>query len=348
MRSKGFTLVELLVVIAIIGILVALLLPAVQAAREAARRMSCSNNMKNIALAFHNYHDTYKKFPIYSNVMTGVGGTCSQWEGFSAHTSVLPFMEQAPLYDQIKGLMATAPALEDGWRVAPFNTAGGPAQVRIDAFVCPSDSSKSGANAGNCNYAVSEGCAMGWSNSNPRNNGVFGYQTGFERGIQDITDGTSNTIMMGEQLLGDEDNGFYRPGDIVRGITYPGTNGNGAYYPITNVLYEAAQVEAYGVSCQAGIGNHHSHGGRDWMAPMPAQTVMNTLAPPNWKYPSCQSCSGCGWMDSSGVFPARSRHPGGAMHAMADGSVTVITDTISGQVYCHLGNRGDGESVSLP
>jgi hypothetical protein len=165
--------------------------------------------------------------------------------------------------------------------------------------------------------------------------------------MQDITDGTSNTIMMGEQLLGDHDNGFYREGDIVRNITYPGTNGNNAYYPITGILYEAAQVEAYGVACLAGIGNHHSHGGRDWIAPMPAQTVMNTIAPPNWKYPSCQSCAGCGWMDSAGVFPSRSRHPGGAMHALADGSVTIITETIDGQIYCLLGNRGDGNAVSL-
>lgn len=345
-RNEGFTLVELLVVIAIIGILVALLLPAVQAAREAARRMSCSNNMKNIALAFHNYHDTYKKFPIYSNrLVDATGIQVGVWEGFSAHSLILPFMEQAPLYDQIETRKKSVNVVQ-GWRnAANFDALR---RTRIAAFVCPSDSSKSGADIGNCSYGVCEGCSMGWSGTNAVNNGIFGQSTGMERGMQDITDGTANTILMGEQLMGDHDNNFYRPGDVVRGVSFPGTGANAAYYPITGILYEAAQVQAYGVACLAGIGNHHSHGGRDWMAPMPAQTVMNTLAPPNWQYPSCQQCTGCGWMDSAGAFPARSRHPGGAMHALADGSVTVITNTIDGQVYCFLGNRQDGVPVSIP
>jgi prepilin-type N-terminal cleavage/methylation domain-containing protein len=352
-RSRGFTLVELLVVIAIIGILVALLLPAVQAAREAARRMSCSNNMKNIALAFHNYHDTHKKFPIYSNRLVHAGGTqVAVWEGFSAHSLILPFMEQSPLYDRIETQKKSVNVVW-GWRHNFTGTGNFDAlrRTKIAAFVCPSDGSKSGVEAGNCSYAVSEGCALGWSNSNARNNGVFGRETGFERAMQDITDGTANTILMGEQLLGDHDNGFYRPGDIVRGVNFPGSQvplPNDSYWPVTGVLYNATEVQAYGIACLAGIGNHHSHGGRDWMAPMPAQTVMNTVAPPNWQYPSCQVCVPCGWMDSQGVFPARSRHPGGAMHALADGSVTVITNTIDGQVYCHLGNRGDGQSVSIP
>ncbi len=343
MKRRGFTLVELLVVIAIIGILVALLLPAVQAAREAARRMSCSNNMKNLALAFHNYHDTYKKFPLYTNRLVGATRTCSHWEGFSAHSLILPFMEQMPLYDQIESRKKSV-NVDIGWRdPANFDALR---RIRIGAFVCPSDGSKSGADTGNCSYAVSEGCALGWDGLNARNNGIFGRETGFERGMQDVNDGTSNTILMGEQLLGDHDSGFYRPGDVVRAINFPG--GNNLYWPVTGVLYDAAAVDQYGVLCQAGIGNHHSHGGRDWMAPMPTQTVFNTVAPPNWRYPSCQPCVGCGWMDSSGAFPARSRHPGGAMHALADGSVTIINDTISGQVYCHLGNRADGQSVTVP
>ena len=339
-KRRGFTLVELLVVIAIIGILVALLLPAVQAAREAARRMSCSNNMKNIALAFHNYHDTYKKFPLYTNRVYGGSGWASHWEGFSAQTMILPFMEQAPLYDRISAAIPTAPQAHEGWRVMPYDPIR---RTPIAAFVCPSTSSKSGVDRGNNSYAVCEGCALGWSTAQPNNNGVFGMETGLERSMSDINDGTSNTILMGEILLGDHDNGFYRPGDVVRGIAYSGLQ----YFPQTNALYNPAEVEAYGVACQAAIGNHHSHAGREWIAGMPYQTVFNTMAPPNWRYPTCQTCTGCGWMDSSGVFPSRSNHPGIGMHALADGSVTAIPSTIDGRIYCFLGNRQDGQSVSL-
>jgi len=342
-RNEGFTLVELLVVIAIIGILVALLLPAVQAAREAARRMSCSNNMKQMALAFHNYHDTYKKFPIYANRLTGQTRTCGQWEGFSAQSLLLPFIEQAPLADQIETLKKSG-NVDIGWREAQFVPIR---RTIIPAFRCPSDGGMPfGAESGNNNYAVSEGCALGWDGVNQRNNGVFGRDTGLERNMSDITDGTSNTIMLGEQLVGDNDRNFYRPGDIVRPQNFPG--GNNLYWPVTGNLYDATAVEQYGITCKAGINQHYAESGRYWISPLPSETVFNTVAPPNWKYPSCQTCSGCGSFDSSGVFPSRSRHPGGAMHAMADGSVTIITDTINGQTYCHLGNRQDGVPVSVP
>jgi hypothetical protein len=191
---------------------------------------------------------------------------------------------------------------------------------------------------------------MGWGgNVEARNNGIFGYQTGMERNISDVTDGTSNTILLGEHRLGDNDNSFYRPGDVVRGITFTAApNNQNSYWPITGNLYDAAAIDAFGVQCQAGIANHHSHGGRNWVCPQPSQTIFNTVAPPNWKYPTCQVCPGCSWFDSPGAFPARSFHPGGAMHALADGSVTFITNTIFAQTYCHLGNRSDGQSVTVP
>jgi len=141
MRSKlqrGFTLVELLVVIAIIGVMVGLLLPAVQAAREAARRMSCSNNLKQIGLALHNYHDTYRGLPPgYINnppALAGpVAGNNSQW---AWGAFLLPFMEQSPLFEQLQvGQINLSAAL----------TAGGPfdktaiVNKPVDAFICPSD-----------------------------------------------------------------------------------------------------------------------------------------------------------------------------------------------------------------
>jgi prepilin-type processing-associated H-X9-DG protein len=149
--------------------------------------------------------------------------------------------------------------------------------------------------------------------------------------------------------MGDHDNASYRPGDVVRGQSWPSAQQSyPASSPAPAMLYNGAAIELYGAQCQGGIGRHHSHGGRDWIAGMPSQTVFNTLAPPNWKWPTCETCNACGWMDSPGVFPARSRHPGGANHALADGSVRMIVNTVAAQMYCFLGNREDGQPATLP
>ncbi|MFG0262303.1 MAG: DUF1559 domain-containing protein [Novipirellula sp. JB048] len=133
-RHRGFTLVELLVVIAIIGVLVGLLLPAVQAAREAARRMSCSNNLKQLGLAMHNYHDTHQKFP-YGYLAESDSQTLMRecW-----YQNLLPFVEQQAYYDQYKNAFATyGPSMATQIHQLPAELAG----VVIPAFMCPSDPS---------------------------------------------------------------------------------------------------------------------------------------------------------------------------------------------------------------
>jgi len=174
----GFTLVELLVVIAIIGILIALLLPAVQAAREAARRMQCTNNLKQIALAMHTYHDTLRIFP---------PGSVRVPQGHTWYTFVLPFIEQRPLYDQVdpRGQQIPATAPSDG-----------PLVTQLGIYRCPSDSGKAinkwYGNYPTVNYVASRamfnapGNSMNWPLS---------------LRIRDILDGLSNTFLISERGL---------------------------------------------------------------------------------------------------------------------------------------------------
>ena len=345
-RRVGFTLVELLVVIAIIGILVGLLLPAVQAAREAARRMSCSNNLKQLALGFHNYESTYKKVPrLASWVDSGLGMQQSNWNGYSAHTMLLPYIEQGNLfaqfrfhqyhYDTAVKAPATIPALYA-------------AHTPISAFVCPSDlsynasSNKQAATGwelgemGWNNYGCSEGSNSGWNVGAGDQNGFFKRQVDAKFG--DIIDGLSNTIMMAEFNKGDNTSSMFTVvgGDFPNGIAFPG--GWLHQFPTQ------AMLNTYGQSCQAaGTASHRSTAGFRWVAPGFYNTAINTIAPPNWIYPACMPCAGCGQGDSQGAFPARSRHTGGAQHAMGDGSIQFISNNTDLTTYQALGSARSGD-----
>ncbi len=238
---KGFTLVELLVVIAIIGILVGLLLPAVQAAREAARRMQCSNNLKQLGLSLHNYHDAYKKFGFghyymgfRRNANGSNGGTAFGWQ-----TGILPYIEQGNLYNQFNqaepvGFISTTP---------PVCLNGTLCQTTQATFSCPSDTKPDRRNDGaipNSATASYQGCASsydGWGGTNTsRRNGVFSRDNrGSNYGISSMTDGTSNQFMVAETKW-DMDNGrrnrsrIYGAHDL-NGLT-PAAGANGA----TNAL----------------------------------------------------------------------------------------------------------------
>jgi prepilin-type N-terminal cleavage/methylation domain-containing protein len=349
-RRSGFTLVELLVVIAIIGILVGLLLPAVQAAREAARRMSCSNNMKQLALGFHNYESTHKKVPrLASWIDNGSGMQQSNWNGYSAHTMLLPYIEQGNLfaqlafnqyhYDTAVKAPASIPALYVG-------------HTQIAAFICPSDiayAASSNKQAGTGwelgemgwnNYGCSEGSNVGWGVGAGDQNGFFKRQTDTKFG--DVLDGLSNTIMMAEFNKGDNTSAIFTAvgGDFPNGIAFPG----GA----PNQFWNQTILTAYGQSCQAaGAASHRSTAGFRWIAPGFYNTGINTLAPPNWQYPACMNCAGCGQGDSSGVFPSRSRHTGGSQHAMGDGSIQFISNTTDLVIYQALGSARSGDVATL-
>jgi prepilin-type N-terminal cleavage/methylation domain-containing protein len=245
-RRRGFTLVELLVVIAIIGVLVALLLPAVQAAREAARRSSCQNNLKQIGLALHNYHDTFNKFPMAGFLTRPPVTTTSYPYHHTWLTKLLPFMEQSPLHDQINFEL---PA----W--------GQPiVSAEIPILRCPSDGGYTGPvtehhNIGLTNYAGSEGYhwweeayldpAWGdnWAQL-PKGgdySGLFTVNRLFD--MANISDGTSNTVVVAEtDSYGFKWGGFQTSGTGVRRLrggeavfrsafVYTAVNGRAMYEP---------------------------------------------------------------------------------------------------------------------
>ncbi|MCY2978203.1 MAG: DUF1559 domain-containing protein [Planctomycetota bacterium] len=344
---KGFTLVELLVVIAIIGILVGLLLPAVQAAREAARRMQCSNNMKQLALSFHNYESAFKYVPrTASQIITPTQAVAtSNWHGYSAITMILPYIEQKAIfenftfredhYNQTLVAPATIPAL--------FN-----ARRKIPGFNCPSDlqyPTTQGVNAngwetgemGNNNYGCSQGSNVGYT-SVANQNGFFKHNR--DTLFSDIIDGLSNTIMLAEFNKGDASGTLFSvvSGDFPFSIAFP--SGFSAMKPTQ------ASLEEYGAACMAAQATHRFTAGRRWVAPAFYNTEINTIATPNWRFPACMA-NGGGEGDSPGVFPARSRHSGGAMHAMGDGSIQFISNSTNLDGYQSLGSAKGNDIAAV-
>ena len=340
---NGFTLVELLVVIAIIGILVGLLLPAVQAAREAARRMQCGNNVKQLALAFHTYESSFRAIPrtgtpAFDDLRLPPQQTGS-WNGYSALVGILPNIEQSNVFNQFT------------FRQYHYNNVILPGQtvsalmlgrVRIPGFVCPSDKGfPSTTDTGWNNYGVSEGSNAGWGVTAAFRNGFF--QRDVYNKFGDCTDGLSNTIMLAEFVKGDNDNTtLTNMGDIIRGIPFPN--------PISRRFITQADLDIYGaagVAAGASGPNQLTFAGFRWAAPGFYNAAINTMAPPNWRFPAVQACGGCGQADSEGIFPARSRHTGGAQHALGDGSVQFISNTIDLRTYQGLGSASSGDIANI-
>ncbi|MEW4452270.1 DUF1559 domain-containing protein [Bremerella sp. JC817] len=192
-RRRGFTLVELLVVIAIIGVLVALLLPAVQQARETARRMQCTNNLKQMGVALHNYHDTFLAFPIGQLKHNHFG---NDWDPTVWSAAILPFMEQQTVYERIQQEWAAR-----NWEFD--RGSDGVGATVIQAYVCPADpgpekQQEYHQDMAKSNYKGCLGSSLPADNDYARStvNGMFG--TNFSTQMRDVIDGTSNTICVGE------------------------------------------------------------------------------------------------------------------------------------------------------
>lgn len=369
--KRAFTLVELLVVIAIIGILVGLLLPAVQAAREAARRMQCSNNLKQLGLAALNYESAFKRFP---SAMQGPIVQPANWDGswessrghHSAWMMMMPFYEQGALYN----IIAAGPREGGMTRDRPF----GPHSLRpytayrtrIPGLLCPSDPGAQTNGWSNDQAPVSYATNFGdsivgrdgvgngeWGSPNAR--GMFsitwgepGLRAGTPGGTKlgEVSDGTSNTMLFSEISV------FNGVGRL---------KGHYTMIPI-------AQLRATPIVCQQTrgpngtiVGNlppsHHRHG-ESWASGFTMNSGFTAILPPN--APSCANAQG-EWQD--GIYSASSSHTGGVNVCMTDGSIQFFSDSIDAGnlsrpsptagpspygVWGSLATKGEGEVATIP
>ncbi|SMP41267.1 prepilin-type N-terminal cleavage/methylation domain-containing protein [Neorhodopirellula lusitana] len=366
--TRGFTLVELLVVIAIIGVLVGLLLPAVQSAREAARRMSCSNNFKQLGLAVHNYHSAFKQFPEqgagFSDIGQDVeGGSWAQSEvssqrNLSALVGLLPYIEQQAMWEQISNRMGTN--ADGSLRSVPWPQMGPtpfrqfnykPWVTELPSFRCPSDPGVGLPAMARTNYGMCMGDTTHWSFLWGPYNDELQLDTGHvnhlrasARGVfvprtitrfRDILDGLSNTIAMGEIAtgLGDRD-------VRTQPLNWATPDGEDS-----DVLFDnPAYCEQFTSPTRPNFWSDGTDGGTEpariasssflrgfsWSDRNYLNTTMNTILPPNGV--TCLKSNS----SDSGVLPPSSQHPGGVHVLMSDGAIRFITDSIES------GNRNSG------
>ena len=336
MRRRGFTLIELLVVIAIIAILIALLLPAVQQAREAARKTQCRNNLHQIALALHNYHSTHGRFPPTVVNNSATGSVCGSWQanpGVSAMTMLLPYLDEGNVYDQYDMAMGTTRRDYVGSPVV-----GGINDElhmhTIESLICPSDPNEDIQVTGACviiispdwasqgitpwggmNYTLCAGNTAAYDFRAANAAGLFTstdhkgiFQQNGNKGIDDVTDGTSNTLLLGEVLWVDHAN------------NPPGNGTGGKPHWATGIPTQMSFSTAGGINA-------------NWEA--------FAISPGQCRGPNTTSGSACGGARHAAL---QSEHAGGCHVALADGSARYVSENINQLLLDSLATR-DGEET---
>lgn len=329
-RCNGFTIVELLVTIAIIGLLIALVLPAVQAAREVARRMQCSNNLKQIGLALHGYHDSHLVLPFgvgpdNDGVISSLGTLDDR--RYSAQSLILPYLEQSTIHDRIN------------FNVAPFhpfvNAATGnasviaaqgtnvvngePAKARISVFLCPSDLDRLEIIWSHNNYRACNG--SNWSGRT--GNGMFGQLSSVR--FAQVTDGLSQTAMVSERVKGTSNKQVFDDLSDLYDLTGIWTESN---FRTACEQLNALTAAAY---------NQDIESGQTWLEGNMNWTRYNHVLPPNRI--SCKN----GFTWDGVIMTASSRHNGGVNVVLGDGSVRFAADAVDSDLWRGLGTIGSSD-----